>query len=198
MNGYEKRTEAKKKKVIEATFNLINTEAGADAITMNDVAEASGVSKTSVFKYFGSKNELLHEVYTDFLYRIGDDTIKIIDSNLPFEDTLMAISQAEIQHLNKVNKQFYLDLMKHATEKNDVGIAKTMEEYTKQSYDLMLDLFHRGRKEGKVDLKYSDEFLLLYFQAMVEGVSIPHIYERILPYTNEWMELLIKGVAPSK
>ena len=60
----------------------------------------------------------------------------------------------------------------------------------------MLDLFHRGRKEGKVDLKYSDEFLMLYFQAMIEGISNPQIYEKILPYTAEWTELLVKGIAP--
>lgn len=61
---------------------------------------------------------------------------------------------------------------------------------------MMLDLFHRGRKEGKVDLKYSDEFLLLYFQATVEGISNPQIYERVVPYTEEWTEILIKGIAP--
>ncbi len=57
----------------------------------------------------------------------------------------------------------------------------------------MLDLFHRGRKEGKVDLKYSDEFLILYFQAMVEGISKPEIYAKLLPYTAEWTEVLIRN-----
>ncbi|PZM51296.1 TetR/AcrR family transcriptional regulator, partial [Enterococcus faecium] len=51
---------------------------------------------------------------------------------------------------------------------------------------------------GKVDLKYSDEFLILYFQAMVEGISKPEIYAKLLPYTAEWTEVLIKGIAPKK
>lgn len=55
-----------------------------------------------------------------------------------------------------------------------------------------------GGKEGKVDLKYSDEFLILYFQAMVEGISKPEIYAKLLPYTAEWTEVLIKGIAPKK
>jgi hypothetical protein len=50
-------------------------------------------------------------------------------------------------------------------------------------------------KEGKVDLKYSDEFLLIYFQALVEGISSLHIYSKVLPYTTQWTELLIKGIA---
>jgi hypothetical protein len=61
---------------------------------------------------------------------------------------------------------------------------------------MLLDLFHRGRKEGKVDLKYSDEFLILYFQSLVEGMSHPTIYERMLPYSEEWTEILLAGMAP--
>ncbi|KFN92910.1 TetR family transcriptional regulator [Tetragenococcus muriaticus PMC-11-5] len=35
-----------------------------------------------------------------------------------------------------------------------------MQQFTKENQNMMLDLFHRGRKEGKVALKYSDEFLI--------------------------------------
>ena len=33
-------------------------------------------------------------------------------------------------------------------------------------------------------------------KAMIEGISNPQIYEKILPYTAEWTELLVKGIAP--
>lgn len=55
-----------------------------------------------------------------------------------------------------------------------------------------------GGKKEKWILKYSDEFLILYFQAMVEGISKPEIYAKLLPYTAEWTEVLIKGIAPKK
>lgn len=118
--------------------------------------------------------------------------------NKPFEETIIAMSQNKIKYLEKVNKQFYLDLMDYFTKRDDDGLSLMMQQYVKESYSLMLDLFHRGRKEGKVDLKYSDEFLLIYFQALVEGISSPHIYQKILPYTAQWAELLIKGIAPSQ
>lgn len=88
--------------------------------------------------------------------------------------------------------------MKYYTKKEDNGFTRMMQEYTDQSFGIMLDMFHRGRKEGKVDLKYSDEFLMLFFQALLEGISNPQIYEQILPYTAEWTEVLVKGVAPRK
>lgn len=198
MNGFEKRTQAKKSQVLEATFNLMNTEAGIENVTVDEIARHAKVGKTTIFKYFGSKENLIHEVFKYFLTQMGENARKIMAENKPFEETIIAMSQIKIHFLEKINKQFYFDLMDYFTKKDDNGLSLMMQEYVNESYSLMLDLFHRGRKEGKVDLKYSDEFLLIYFQALVEGISSPHIYQRILPYTAQWTELLIKGVAPNK
>ena len=184
--------------VIEAAFHLINTDAGIENLTMDEVAKNANVGKTSIFKYFGSKEALIHEVFKDFLNKMMKTARDIILENKPFEETLISLTQNKISYLKIINKRFYLDLMDFITTKGDNGLSLIMEEYIKESFSMMLDLFHRGRKEGKVDLKYSDEFLLLYFEALVEGVSSPQVYERILPYTEEWTEMLIKGIAPNR
>lgn len=198
MNGYEKRTQDKKLQVLEAAFQLMSKDGGIENLTMDDVAKNAKVGKTSIFKYFGSKENLIHEVFKYLLEIIGDGAREIMAAHLPFEETLIAMTQNKINYSKKINKQFYLDMMEYLTKKQDNGLSLMMEQYVKESYSMMLDLFHRGRKEGKVDLKYSDEFLLLYFQSLVEGISSPHIYERILPYTEQWTELLMKGIAPGK
>lgn len=198
MNGFEKRTQEKKRKVLEAAFQLINTDAGIDHVTIDEIAKHSNVGKTTIFKYFGSKENLIHEVFQYFLNQVKEKAHNIIAEQRPFEETLIALSQNKIHFLEQINKRFYLDLMDQFTRKDDTGLSILMQQYMESNVSLMLDLFHRGRKEGKVDLKYSDEFLLIYFQALVEGISNPHIYPKILPYTAQWTELLIKGIAPSK
>lgn len=197
MSGFEKRTQEKKNQVLEAAFHLMNTDAGIEKLTMDEVAQKSKVGKTTIFKYFGSKENLIHEVLKFFLNKMGETAREIMAENKPFEETLIAMSQNKINYLEKINKQFYLDLMDVFTKKGDDGLSLLMQQYAREGFSFMLDLFHRGRKEGKVDLKYSDEFLLIYFQAIVEGISSPHIYEKIIPYTAQWTELLIKGIAPS-
>ncbi len=196
MDGFEKRTLEKKRQVIDATFDLLNTPKGAESITMDEIAKQANVGKTTIFKYFDNKDNLYKAVYKDFLNNLADGAYKITEQNLPFEDTMIALSQNKINALEKVDKQFYNDMMKFYTEKKDDGLTLLMKTYQENSISLMLDIFHRGRKEGKIDLKYSDEFLMLYFQAMVEGISSPDIYKRILPYTSEWTEVLVRGLAP--
>lgn len=196
MNGFEKRTAEKKHQVINATFELMNSEAGLENLTIEEIVTYSKVSKATIFKYFGSKEKLIGEVFKHFLNRMGETARQIMEKNLPFEETMIAMSQNKIQFLEKVNKQFYLDLMAHVTRKENDELSTLMEAYSQESFTIMLDLFHRGRKEGKVALKYSDEFLLLYFEALVEGISNPKIYGKIMPYTKEWTELMLKGIAP--
>ncbi|WP_075490972.1 TetR/AcrR family transcriptional regulator [Enterococcus thailandicus] len=197
MNGFEKRTEEKKKQIVEATFDIINSENGLAGLTIDEVIARTSVSKATVFKYFGNKEALIYQVFFEFMDELKDSAKRIMEQNLSFEETLIKISENKIDYLKRVDQQFYLDLMAYYTKRNNQQFSEMMDEYTKESLNMMLDLFYRGRKEGKVDLKYSDEFLLLYFQAMIEGISKPAIYSKLLPYTAEWTELLLKGISPN-
>lgn len=186
-----------KKKVLKSTFELMNESQDGNVI-IEDIAKHSNVGKTTIFKYFGSKENLIHEVYKWFLDTLIEEAKIVLDENKPFEKTLRELTQNKIKYLNLINNSFYKRMMEYITERNEEGLTLMMESYTKDNYNMLLDFFHRGRKEGKIDLKYSDEFLLLYFQALVEGLSNPKIYEKATYYIEEWAEILIKGIAPNK
>lgn len=197
MDGFQRRTEEKKKKVLETTFDLMNSSDDGN-VTMEEIAKHSNVGKTTIFKYFGSKDNLIHEVYRFFLDKLVEEAEEVLDENKSFEDTLIALTENKIRFFNRISNEFYSKMMGYITEKSEDGLSLMMQRYTQDSYSMILDLFHRGRKEGKIDLKYSDEFLLLYFQAIVEGISNPRIYEKATLYIEEWTEMLIKGIAPNK
>ena len=57
MDGFERRTEEKKKKFYELLFDLMNTDTGIENLTIDAVAKQANVGKTSIFKYFGSKRK---------------------------------------------------------------------------------------------------------------------------------------------
>ncbi|MCT1904456.1 TetR/AcrR family transcriptional regulator [Oceanobacillus sojae] len=198
MNGFEKRTEEKKKKILEAAFELMNRNEEGKNITMDKIAKHANVGKATLFKYFGSKDNLIHEVFQHVINQLINSAKEIMAEDKPFEETMITLSQNKISLLDKISQPFYMKMMDFFTEKDEDGLSLMMQKFNEVNYGMLLDLFHRGRKEGKVDLKYSDEFLLLYFQAIVEGISSPQIYEKIAPYTEEWTEIFIKGIAPRK
>ncbi len=80
--------------------------------------------------------------------------------------------------LSTVGNGLYIDTDKEAVViKPKEGFGGIGGEYIKLTALANVRAFYTRlkpeSKEGKVDLKYSDEFLILYFQAMVEGISKP-------------------------
>lgn len=198
MNGFQKRTEAKKKQIIQATLQLLKAKGDEKNITMEEIAKQANVAKTTIFKYFGSKDNLIREVYQSFFEEMIESAKAILAKNKPFEETLIELSQNKIKYFHDMGYTIYVGMMKYITEKEDDGLSLMAKKLSIENQSILLDLFHRGKKEGKVDLKYSDEFLMLYFRTIVEGMSNPQIYEKIAPYTEEWTDMLMKGLAPDK
>ncbi len=198
MNGFQKRTEAKKKQIIQATLQLLKAKGDEKNITMEEIAKQANVAKTTIFKYFGRKDNLIREVYQSFFEEMIESAKAILAKNKPFEETLIELSQNKIKYFHDMGYTIYVGMMKYITEKEDDGLSLMAKKLSIENQSILLDLFHRGKKEGKVDLKYSDEFLMLYFRTIVEGMSNPQIYEKIAPYTEEWTDMLMKGLAPDK
>lgn len=190
--------EEKKKQILKSTLQLLNLKGSGKNVTMEEIAKHANVAKTTLFKYFGNKDNLIREVYISFIEEISETAKEILAKNMPFEETLVELSKNKIKFLNQINKTFYLEMMQYITEKNDEGLSYMAKKMSEENQHMLLDIFHRGKKEGKIDLKYSDEFLILYFRTLVEGISNPQIYEKIAPYTLEWTEMLIKSLAPTK
>jgi len=198
LDGFEKRREEKEKKILETTFRLLNTSESKENMTMERIAKEANVGKSTIFKYFDSKENLIRKVFEVYIEKMVKEAREIVYQDKPFEETLVTLSQNKIHYLNKINQRFYLEMMNYITEKGEDDFSFLMNQFAKENQDMLLDLFHRGRKEGKVDLKYSDEFLIVFFQALIEGLSNSDVYEKMKPYVSEWTDIIIKGVAPDK
>ena len=56
-----KKSEETKQKILETTIETIS-EKGYAPTTTKEIAERAGVSEGTIFKYFGSKKELLRKI----------------------------------------------------------------------------------------------------------------------------------------
>lgn len=196
MNGFEKRTQAKKEQILNAVLKIINHPDGIKALTIQKVVDTTHISRATIFKYYQNKEQLIQQAFIYYLDQLNQKVDYVLVQEKDFVATFQAITQIKIEAINQRENQFYLDLMSYYTQKKDAQFALVMKNYTNQAYDLMKKLFQQGREEGAINPKYTDEFLLLYFQCLVEGFSQPHIYQQALAYTKEWSEIILKGFAP--
>ncbi|MCH4208798.1 TetR/AcrR family transcriptional regulator [Bifidobacterium sp.] len=197
MDGFELRTRVKREQVLGAAFDLVNTGGGAEALSIAAVAVHSHVSRATIFNYFGSRQGLISGVFDRFLAQIAEGAEHIVTQDLPFAPMMMALTRYELDSLSRVSEQFYRDLMRWYAEDDGPGMQDLRARYTRQSFGILLSLFAKGRKEGSVDPEYSDEFLLLYLRMMTQGALDPGIRDAIVPYSEQFVKMLIKGIAPS-
>jgi AcrR family transcriptional regulator len=87
MNGYERRTEAKKKAIIDAARELF-TERGVTDVGVGEIAAKAGVSQVSIYNYFGDKHTLAKEVLIAFLDKAIQEYEEILNREFPFRKNL--------------------------------------------------------------------------------------------------------------
>lgn len=99
MNKIEKQQREKKEQIYNCVTDLIKTHHFKE-IGMREIAKHADVSVCSLYKYYGSKEELLKQVLSKMLERIHKNLDSKFDENLPFKDnieilfdTLMKISE---------------------------------------------------------------------------------------------------------
>ena len=78
----------------------MNVKGDEKNITMEEIAKQANVAKTTLFKYFGSKDNLIREVYKSFFEEMIESAKAILAKNKPFEETLVELSQNKIKYFN--------------------------------------------------------------------------------------------------
>ena len=85
MDGYQQRTEKKKKNIRKAAFELFSAY-GIAKVSLSEIAKKAQVSPVTIYNYFGTKDMLVKEVMTAFLEESWQQQIELLQSDLPFPD----------------------------------------------------------------------------------------------------------------
>lgn len=73
-----------------AVARRLFAEKGFDRTSVQEIVEAAGVTKGAMYHYFGSKDDLLHEIYARVLRLQSDRLAAIADSDEPLAQRLHA------------------------------------------------------------------------------------------------------------
>lgn len=149
---------------------------GFENTTMNDIAEASGKGRRTLYTYFKSKEEIHSAVINGELMRISS--------------TFLAVARKQMQPLEKLVELIFahLSLMKEVVERNGHlraeffrniwQVASVRKKYDKKEHDIFAKTLEEGRAMGLFEI----DDLMLYtdiIQACAKGLEVPYIYGRL-------------------
>lgn len=161
------RSEEAREKMLRATAEIAFTE-GVNAVTFDEVARRSGVAKTTAYRHFDSKNDLLvHALDQATALPALPDTGTLRQDLIDFFGEIMPIfDDLELRAAS-------LDLM--AAAARDPELAALHRANVAARITPMLTIFQRAQQRGELpdDLSYTDAFDFLEGPFMVRTLLYP-------------------------
>lgn len=189
MDGFQRRREQKKKNILEAALTLF-MEYGVQKISIAEIANKANVSQVTIYNYFESKHNLVHEVFIYYVDRASEEFEEILNSNISFPEKIKQIMFIKKETAKQIHEDFYHYLMKEYTSSGNY-----MEKiYVEKALPRIIELFNQGKEQGYVDPNLSNEAILLYIKAINDYIQREEVYQKILPLTEDIMNILFYGI----
>jgi AcrR family transcriptional regulator len=143
-----KRAVARHEKILDAALAVI-LRYGFDRCTMQDIAAESGITRAALYKYFRSKDEVLHALVTKINAEANDDALRESRSEKPFRERLRAVIDARLGRIQRILSQGG-----HGAEISDAThrIGGQLTVAADKAYlDLVTAMFAEAARCGEID-----------------------------------------------
>lgn len=134
------------RKVLEAALNLF-AERGIDSTSMDAIAEASGVSKATIYKHWRDKDTLCLEALS-YLHGV-DEVPPVFDSGDLRADLIAQLNYQPTAHRKEMKERIMPHLMAYAA-RNRVFGAQWRSRVLDRSRTQLRDMLRRGMEREKL------------------------------------------------
>jgi len=137
---------AKLEEIIAAAAKVFQTK-GYHAATVQDIADAVGILKGSLYHHFKSKEDLLYLIVKEPIARIYERMSEIVDSDLPAEEKLRRAIRAHLEAFDQHYPHLFVYL--HEREEMKRRFREQFKLSPKQYERCWQQILREGVKSGE-------------------------------------------------
>ncbi len=189
MNGYERRTEAKKKAIINAARELF-TERGVTEVGVGEIAAKAHVSQVSIYNYFGDKNTLAKEVLIAFVDKAIQEYEEILNREIPFPEKLKIIMTRKQDAVIEASRSHFSEY----AWRDKILRQVYWEAAAVKSNHIYLKFIELGKKEGAIDEHIPDDAILKYLYSSISIMQEPDYLKTSHEYKLGIFRLFLYGL----
>ncbi|MCL2370985.1 MAG: TetR/AcrR family transcriptional regulator [Firmicutes bacterium] len=166
-------------------------ERGYTDVTISDIASEADVSRVTLFKYFGSKEDLAKAVVHNILEERMTDSLKIMsDNTLSFRQKFDAMVTSKKDYRLTMNDElmsspFFSDVMLQKI------FGQEMRDYFRQS---MGQFIEEGKKEGALSKDIPSDAILDYMDFYYGFMQQNNILKKNSKYHTAIIDLFCYGL----
>ncbi len=157
--------------LIEKVYPLFH-KIGAKNLTMDEVSEACGISKKTLYQYFPNKEILLKNVIEYTQENIENIIQAVKARNLSAIEELYAVMDAVYETLQTDDDIFVYQLSKYYPKLYEICDSDIFEII----YQHLMDNLNKGMDEGVYELNEDKDLLIRFFIANIKLVKTSDIF----------------------
>ncbi|MEV4318315.1 TetR/AcrR family transcriptional regulator [Actinocrispum sp. NPDC049592] len=143
---------------------------GFDRTSVQEIVEAAGVTKGAMYHYFGSKDDLLHEIYGRVLREQTDRLEKFAASEAPvaerLKDAAVDVVVTTIENLDDV--RIFYQSMQYLSPAKQRAVRAERRRY----HERFRGMVEEGQRDGAFRLDVPADLVVDYFFGAVHHLGI--------------------------
>ncbi|MBK7258134.1 MAG: TetR/AcrR family transcriptional regulator [Ignavibacteriae bacterium] len=182
-----------KNRIIEYAMPLFS-QSGFSRVSVEEITSALGMSKKTFYKYFESKEDLVHQIVLRITGEIGLQIDSIVTTDHPFVLKLNALISVLHTRFSKFSTPMLRDVQIHAP-----GTWAYIQEFRRTKIIAVWGrLIEQGQREGFIRPAIDPRLLLLSIIGVVESVVNPQTLANESFSTEQAMkgiiDMLFRGI----
>ncbi|HTX78740.1 MAG TPA: TetR/AcrR family transcriptional regulator [Longilinea sp.] len=141
----EEEIDRRRHEIFQSAVPLIMNQ-GFDNTSMQEIARAAGVGKSTLYDYFPTKLHVLLFVFEEELNIVQEQTENIVAQSWPLQEKLSKALEVQLELILN-NKNFFREISLHAMQLEQAGQQRILKKrYAYQ--DLLRSIIEQGIAEG--------------------------------------------------
>ena len=132
---------------------------GLENTTMNDIAQASGKGRRTLYTYFKSKEDIYYAVIESELERLSDQLDEVAAKRIPPQEKIIELIY---MHLSMIRET----------------VVRNGNLFDDAEIELFRKVFREGKDDGEFDIDNVD-LVADITHYCIKGLEVPYIYGRI-------------------
>ena len=149
---------------------------GLENTTMNDIAQASGKGRRTLYTYFKSKEDIYYAVIETELERLSDKLDEVAARKISPQDKVIELIYT---HLSMIRETVVRNgNLRAEFFRNIWMVEKVRRHFDDAEVELFRKVFSEGKEDGEFDIDNVD-LVADVTHYCIKGLEVPYIYGRI-------------------
>jgi AcrR family transcriptional regulator len=175
--------------VLDAAADLL-VEGGPGAVTMDAIVARSGVAKSTIYRHWPSRDDVLVDVFAACAPELGTP-----DESLPFADALRTIVSSIVAFLHDPRWARMVPALLMLKTHED-GVADIEQRMEKRQNEIVAEVLRRGIEEGTIRADVDTEEATAQIVGPLLFAHLTGIVELDEPFADRVVDAFIRAHTP--